>query len=113
MKTKNLLILAAVFWGAVSPVRADTIINTAGTSDTAAVAPQIIIIRENAPASSVAAVERQPAPEDIYYTRRPRDNNVYINGETAALIGTAALVGGAAWGYHHHRRRHRHHRYWY
>lgn len=111
MKTSLLLASAVVLVCASGPLRADTVTVATEPSGAVAQAPQVIVIRESAPSSSVVVVNRQqPADGDIYYTRRPYGDGLYINGETAALVGTAALIGGAAWGYNRHRRHH--HRRW-
>lgn len=108
MKTSLLLASAVVLVCTAGSLRADTVAVATEPSGTVAQVPQVIIIKESAPSSSVVVVNRQqPTDENIYYIRRPRGDSLYINGETAALIGTAALVGGAAWGYGRHRRHHR------
>lgn len=69
---------------------------------------QVVVVREQAPVTTVTIVNNAHEPDDIYYIRKPRYDNYYRDDDAVWLVGTAAVVGGAAIGYHHYRH-HRHH----
>lgn len=70
---------------------------------------RVVVVQEQVPVTTVTIVNNTPETDDIYYIRQPRYDNSYRDDNAVWLVGTAAVVGGTAIGYHHYRHHRRHH----
>ncbi len=116
MKNNALILAVALTFGTINYAHSQTVVTTQPATNPVVVqtytpsTPQVVVVKETAPAQQVVVVKDQTTPEDIYYYPQPRTEPAYYyNSDAAAIIGTAALIGGVALGYHYHRH-HRHHR---